>query len=481
MKRQLSTKCIFTVAFKEEIDCDWFKQRQIPIITWKSIQSEGFDSIPDSQFLVIITGMGEDNSTACASFINTHLSPYFVINIGTCGSNTEQLPLHQWVIPDILSSNGYQDITLTIPSTLFDDTLRDNIQLWTISKDHLHDHQYDAQDMEAYFQAKVFKETNCSFFCLKFITDQFSVPDIKTFKEQLHLCRKTLPSLLSWIDRQLTAADIAVIIPAYNRDQHISKAIQSVLNQTQLPGEIIVVDDGSSDNTVAIIKERFPSVKLIQNKNNQGVSASRNLGVSSTQLPWIAFLDSDDEWLPSKLEDQCLYLNQHPIFQIVQSNEKWIYNGKHKNQKDYHQKSDGWIWDVSLDRCMISPSSVLMKRSLFNYYGGFNIHFLACEDYDLWLKIAREHPVGLENTINLIKYGGHSDQLSVVVPALDRFRVDSLFSLYKPDDHSPFQIKLQQILIQKIDILINGLLKRGRSEQALYYRNLRSQVTVLVH
>ena len=99
--------------------------------------------------------------------------------------------------------------------------------------------------------------------------------------------------------------NISVVIPTYNRRQTIGRSIDSVLNQTLFPSEIIVVDDGSTDGTSDYIQSNFPSIKLLS-QPNKGVSAARNMGIKSADANWIALLDSDDEWFSQKLEKQVL-------------------------------------------------------------------------------------------------------------------------------------------------------------------------------
>ena len=103
---------------------------------------------------------------------------------------------------------------------------------------------------------------------------------------------------------------VSVIIPTYNRQAYISRAINSVIAQTITVDEIIIVDNQSNDNTIEYLKKKFKKIKILV-ANNRGVSFARNLGIRESKNKWIAFLDSDDEWLPSKLEKQFLYLKQH--------------------------------------------------------------------------------------------------------------------------------------------------------------------------
>ena len=138
---------------------------------------------------------------------------------------------------------------------------------------------------------------------------------------------------------------VSVVIPTFNRSAVIIRAINSVFNQTFKDYELIIVDDGSSDDTYESLK-LFIDTKKIKyfRQNNLGVSAARNLGVKNANGQFVAFLDSDDEWLPHKLNEQIKYLSNNPDIKIVYSDEIWIRNGKRVNQKAIHKKSGGNIF-----------------------------------------------------------------------------------------------------------------------------------------
>ena len=126
--------------------------------------------------------------------------------------------------------------------------------------------------------------------------------------------------------------NISVVIPTYNRKHTLPRAIASVLNQTLQPTEIIMVDDGSTDGTADWIQETYPRINPIR-QSNKGVSAARNIGIKSAKCDWIALLDSDDEWLPDKLERQVEAFNQNPGIKLCHTEEIWIRNGVRVNQR----------------------------------------------------------------------------------------------------------------------------------------------------
>ncbi len=256
--------------------------------------------------------------------------------------------------------------------------------------------------------------------------------------------------------------NISVIIPVFNREKKISRAINSVLDQTYKPLEIIVVDDGSIDKTANILRSYSGKIKVIHQKNS-GVSAARNNGIKNSSGEWISLLDSDDEWLPNKLQLEVDYINKNPNIKILQTEEIWIRNGKQINPKKYHKKKAGDIFKKSLELCLVSPSAVIFKRSLFDEIGDFDEKLPVCEDYDYWLRTSLKYPVGLVNEFGIKKYGGHSDQLSQKYWGMDRFRIQSLEKLLDNEllDNAKKKLVLKTLL-KKLDILMIGSKKRGK-------------------
>ncbi len=263
---------------------------------------------------------------------------------------------------------------------------------------------------------------------------------------------------------------ISVIIPTYNRVTLLSRSIQSVIEQTAYPFEIIVVDDGSTDHTEPMIAADFPMVSYYK-QSQQGVSAARNKGIGLAQSPWLAFLDSDDEWMPEKLARQQQAIAQNATMQLCHSDEVWIRNGQRVNPHRKHQKRGGWIFQHCLPLCAISPSSVLIHQSIFDAVGLFDENLPACEDYDLWLRITHQFPVLYVDQPLLIKYGGHEDQLSRKHWGMDRFRITALENLL-----ANYQLQADdrkaacQTLISKLEIYLKGAHKRGKQLETLHYQ-----------
>ena len=263
---------------------------------------------------------------------------------------------------------------------------------------------------------------------------------------------------------------VSVIIPTYNRGWILKEAIDSVLSQTFTDYELIVVDDGSTDNTTDILKF-YPEIKLIR-QENRGVSAARNMGVKASSGKYLAFLDSDDLWLPGKLEKQVNFFDKNPDADICQTEEIWIRNGTRVNPKKKHLKPSGMIFEKCLELCLVSPSAVMMTREVFDEAGGFDETLPACEDYDLWLRITCRYPVYLIEEPLTIKRGGHKDQLSKM-PCLDKFRIKSLEKILKSGNLNPQQYEAAvKALEEKCRIYASGCEKRGRYAEARYYRHL---------
>lgn len=255
-----------------------------------------------------------------------------------------------------------------------------------------------------------------------------------------------------------------VIIPSFNRAATLKRAIDSVLGQTYKHYEVYVIDDGSTDGTEELIKS-YTGIHYIK-QENKGVSSARNIGIRTSHSEWIAFLDSDDEWLPNKLETQAQFIKNHPELSFVHSNEIWIRNGVRVNPKSKFDKSNDQIFARSLEMCLISPSTTVIKRDLLVKHGLFDESLEICEDYDLWLKILATGEVGFipENLVK--KYGGHEDQLSLKYSIMDLWRIQSLINLQELPDLSEDKRHLVLAEIsKKAPILEAGLLKLNHLEQ----------------
>ena len=267
--------------------------------------------------------------------------------------------------------------------------------------------------------------------------------------------------------------NVSAVIPTFNRGHCLLRAINSVLAQTTPVDEIIVVDDGSDDKTYDLLvkselldmRGQLPNIRYLY-QENKGVSAARNLGIKEAENEYIALLDSDDAWAETKIERQALKLEKKNFScRITHTEEIWLKDGQRINPKKKHKKSGGFIFEKCLPLCCISPSSVLLHRTLFNDYGFFDEKLPACEDYDMWLRLcAFEEVLFVEEALTM-KYGGHADQLSRAFWGMDRFRVQALEKLINSGKLSKTQrSQALEMLVKKIEILLLGAKKREKKE-----------------
>ena len=264
---------------------------------------------------------------------------------------------------------------------------------------------------------------------------------------------------------------VSVIIPTFNRGWILKEAIDSVLDQEFLDYELIIVDDGSTDNTQEILDSYGQDV-IVLRQSNRGVSTARNKGISGATGQLIAFLDSDDLWLPQKLSRQVDFFNANPAALVNQTEEIWVRNGVRVNSKKRHQKHPGMIFERSLDLCLVSPSAVMIRKTLFEIVGVFDENLPACEDYDLWLRISCRYPIHLIDVPLIIKRGGHADQLSKT-PGLDKFRIQALKKIIDSGQLSKNQRQAaRRVLTEKCAIYAGGCRKRGRVAEAKYFESL---------
>ena len=267
-------------------------------------------------------------------------------------------------------------------------------------------------------------------------------------------------------------ARVSVLIPTYNRLSKVKNAINSVLNQTYRDFELWVVDDGSTDGTGEALKGFGNEVKYVS-QANRGVSAARNLGLRVSRGKYVAFLDSDDLWEPKKLEIQVGCMEANPQFPLCYTDEIWIRRGVRVNPKKKHAKYSGWIFEKCLPLCIISPSSALMKRTLFEEIGGFDENFPVCEDYDFWLRVTCRYPVLFIDKKLIVKRGGHGDQLSTRSWGNDRYRVMALEKLLRSQILKAEEKRMALAeLVRKCRILSHGSYKRGKGEEGRRYEEL---------
>ncbi|MGH7908147.1 MAG: glycosyltransferase family 2 protein [Candidatus Binataceae bacterium] len=284
----------------------------------------------------------------------------------------------------------------------------------------------------------------------------------------------------------LMIPEISVIIPTYNRRLMVRDAVESVLAQRGCNFELIVVDDGSTDGTAealeptaaAFNENRAENAFQILRTGNRGPAAARNHGVRIARGEFIAFLDSDDLWMSDKLARQLAFMRENPSLTISQSQEIWMRNGRRVSPGRRHLKRAGDFFTDSIRTCLVSPSAVILHSAFFRAFGGFDENFIACEDYDLWLRILAGHEIGLLDEPLVIRRAGHSDQLSAATPALDRFRILALLKLLAGANLAPDRrTAVCKGLAEKCHIYAGGLGRRGFHEMARKFGEIATRAS----
>jgi glycosyltransferase involved in cell wall biosynthesis len=254
-----------------------------------------------------------------------------------------------------------------------------------------------------------------------------------------------------------------VIIPTYNRYELLKRALESLYAQTYTPSEIIVIDDGSTDNTSQVIQD-FPNIIYLYQENS-GVSSARNLGIKNATYEWIAFLDSDDEWDSKKLQLQVEFHKNNPKILMSYTDERWVRDSKEIKIPKKFRKYGGDIFERCLSHCIIAPSATMIHKSLLKKVGNFDESLEICEDYDLWLRVALQNEIGLVDEKLITKYAGHNDQLSFKHWGMDRFRVIALEKLLE----SSKKDMVIDVLLQKYRVLLKGAVKYDRIDDMQSY------------
>ena len=267
---------------------------------------------------------------------------------------------------------------------------------------------------------------------------------------------------------------ISVIIPTYNRALYLERAIGSVLAQRLACDELVVVDDGSTDGTTALV-ERLAAGSAVPirlcRQQNLGAAAARNFGITRARGELLAFLDSDDWWLPNKLALQAAAMAARPDVLISHTREIWFRRGQRVNQKKKHDPPHGDVFTASVGMCVVGMSTVMARRELFDRYGLFDEALPCCEDYDLWLRVGCREPFLLAPETLTGKDGGRADQLSVIHRmGMDIFRIRSLCRLLDSGVLHPEQRRVATVeLARKCRIYGQGCIKHGRIEEGTRY------------
>ncbi len=266
---------------------------------------------------------------------------------------------------------------------------------------------------------------------------------------------------------------VSAVIPVWNRRALIAGAIESVLDQTLPPGwelELIVVDDGSDDGTVEQIRRFGNRVRLLSRPHCGFPGAVRNRGVDVAEGEVVAFLDSDDRWLPGKLLRQ-LPLHEDSDVRLSHTRERWERNGRRVSQASQRHRRSGDIYTDALTKCIVGPSTVIVDRDLYRATGGFREDLEVAEDYEYWLRILVAEPAAYVDEPLTVKQAGPWPQLSETYGQIEGFRIDALRGLVRSGvlrerggDGRDAQARTE--LARKLRVYARGARKRGRATEA---------------
>jgi len=209
---------------------------------------------------------------------------------------------------------------------------------------------------------------------------------------------------------------VSAIITAYNSGRFINDAIASVMAQTRPIDEFVVIDDGSTDDTVQVVSSYSEKGVRYIWQSNRGASIARNRGIQETTGEYIAFLDADDIWLEEKTQRQMDFLLSHPDIALV-SGAKWHWNVA-RNERHLEsqslKKTGALRRQILINNCIGNPSMVIMRRSVLKEVGLFNPCFHWGEDWELWIRFASQHKVAVLPE-PVIVYRSHVDNLSYTI------------------------------------------------------------------
>jgi len=271
---------------------------------------------------------------------------------------------------------------------------------------------------------------------------------------------------------------VSVIIPTYNRYPLLLEALNSVREQTYPRIQCIVVDDGSTDSTAQISSAR--DINYIEVKHSGFPGRVRNIGAQKATGTLLAFLDSDDLWMPGKIEKQVRFLKDHPDIHICHTREIWKRGQRIISQTGQRHKRSGNIFEDCLRKCVVGPSTAVLTKKLFMDIGAFHPDLEIAEDYELWLRISAKYAFGYIDEPLIIKRAGHASaasadrghaaQLSTKHGQIEIFRIRALLEQINADLFNDAQMALaRKELARKCRIYARGCMKRGKRAEAVRY------------
>ncbi|OQY33925.1 MAG: hypothetical protein B6241_06300 [Spirochaetaceae bacterium 4572_59] len=280
---------------------------------------------------------------------------------------------------------------------------------------------------------------------------------------------------------------ISAIIPVYNRPLQIKDAILSVLNQSWRPLELIVGDDGSDDETILEIRKlqeqaekATVEMQILELKHSGFPGDVRNSCVRAARGELLAFLDSDDIWKPEKLSRQAVAFEENPDLEISHTREEWRRAGRIISQSKMRHKREGDIFKDALKKCIIGPSTVMLRKDYYLESGGFRTDLEIAEDYEYWLRLTADTSVTFLDEPLTIKKAGHSDQLSEKYGHIEIFRIQGLKDLVDSEYFQGWHRQAaQRELSRKCLVYGRGCIKREKQEEGQEYLDLSGYYEIL--
>lgn len=256
--------------------------------------------------------------------------------------------------------------------------------------------------------------------------------------------------------------EVSVIIPTYNSARYLTQAVDSVLAQSFKDFEVLVIDDGSTDDTEAVMRRYGQPVRYIH-KENGGVSTARNRGIAESRGRYAAFLDADDTWLPEKLERQLRALNENPGYRACYSAFTVCDCDLSPVQVRRSRRQGSVIEDLlSYGNVVGTPSTVLCERSLFEAAGGFDIEMSQCADWDMWVRLA-SHTEFLYLDESLATYRQHAANMSLNASLLERDSVRVLEKAFALPELTAVQRSRRRTAIARNYMVLAGTYFQAQS------------------
>jgi glycosyltransferase involved in cell wall biosynthesis len=241
---------------------------------------------------------------------------------------------------------------------------------------------------------------------------------------------------------------VSVVIPLYNGEKYIRDCLLSVYEQTYRPLEVIIVDDGSTDDSLAVI-EKVQGEKTVIRQQNADVSAARNTGVEHSKGKYVAFIDQDDLWLPDKIDRQVSVFKEDDRIDLVFTDLVKIFDtGKRRHARDKHDialsLTDDNLFPTLVKKNVLMPSTVMVKRESLIKAGYFDEDFKTCGDYEMWLRMAGQRMVFRYLPQRLTLYRQHEDNTARETDIMYRDRIKAIEKTFSDANLEPELRKLER-------------------------------------